>query len=146
MAKSTGHSSREPGFNSQHPHGGWQLLLSPVQGDQMFTSGLCGQHAHGWWIYVHTNPHIHKIKKFKLLTLALLNLYKLGLCLFPSTWMMNFDPEEPQHIKNSSRVCYVNKLYTSLTLFTCHQPVYIGYGILFRDSGKLSTVPSTSIR
>lgn len=64
VAKSTDRSSRWRGFNSQHPHGGWQPLLSPVPGHQMPTSGLYGQHAHRWWIYMHTNSHIYKIKNF----------------------------------------------------------------------------------
>ena len=32
--RSTGCSSRGPGFNSQNPHGGSQLSVAPIPGDQ----------------------------------------------------------------------------------------------------------------
>lgn len=37
LVKSAGCSSREAGFNSQHPHGSSQLFVTPVSGDDILT-------------------------------------------------------------------------------------------------------------
>lgn len=44
--KSTGCSSRRAVFKSQYPHVGLQLSVSPVPGDSMSSSGLCGHQEH----------------------------------------------------------------------------------------------------
>ena len=46
MLKSTGCSSRGPEFNSQHPHGGSQPSVTPVQGDPTSFGGLHGDSVH----------------------------------------------------------------------------------------------------
>lgn len=46
--KSTGFSSRAPGFNSQYPRGSSQLSVTPVSGDLMPSSRLCGYQACMW--------------------------------------------------------------------------------------------------
>jgi hypothetical protein len=43
VVKNTVCSSRGPRFNSQHPHSGSQLLMTPVPGDLMLFSAL--QHS-----------------------------------------------------------------------------------------------------
>lgn len=56
--------------------------------------------------------------KFKILTFTLLNYISLAYAWFLSTWVINF---APLFMQNHIRACYASKLYTSLTLFTCHQ-------------------------
>jgi hypothetical protein len=70
VAKSTSCSSRGPGFSSQHPHGGSQLFITPVQGDlmpfkdtrHMHTSR---QNTHTHKINTHTHTHLF-LKYFEL--------------------------------------------------------------------------------
>jgi hypothetical protein len=46
--KSTGCSFRGPTFNSQHLHGSLQMSVTPVPGNSMLSSGLCG-YQYAWW-------------------------------------------------------------------------------------------------
>ena len=46
--------AKDPGFDSQHLHGGSQPSVTPVPGDPMPSSGSCGLQAHTWCIDVHT--------------------------------------------------------------------------------------------
>lgn len=65
MVKSTDHSSREPGFDSQLPDGGSQLSVTLSQ-NLMPSSGLQGYQACLWYTCIHpvkTFIHINKIKK-----------------------------------------------------------------------------------
>jgi hypothetical protein len=48
MVKSTGCSSSELGFNSQHPPGGPQVSITPVPGNLKPSSGLRGDQACTW--------------------------------------------------------------------------------------------------
>lgn len=52
VARSTGHSPRGPGSESQHPHGSLQPPITPVSGDLMPSSGPCGHQAHSAQAYM----------------------------------------------------------------------------------------------
>lgn len=56
--KSTGDSSRGPGFNPQHPHGGSQPSLAPILGNTMPSSGFHWYQActHGSDIHADKKP------------------------------------------------------------------------------------------
>jgi hypothetical protein len=57
VVKSTGCPSRGPGFNSQHPHGGSQVSVSPVPGDLT--------PSHRYTCRQNTNTHTIKNKPLK---------------------------------------------------------------------------------
>lgn len=61
--KSSGLSTRRPGFNSEHPHGSSPLSVTPAPGLQchlmVFRSII---HACGTHDYMISNTHTHKIK------------------------------------------------------------------------------------
>ena len=48
-------SCRDLEFNSQHPHGRSELLVTAVSGDLMPSSGLCGHYRHV--VHTHTCKH-----------------------------------------------------------------------------------------
>jgi hypothetical protein len=51
---------RGPGFNFQDPHHGSQPSVTPVPGDPMSSSGLCGYQAYTEYTYIHAdNAFIH---------------------------------------------------------------------------------------
>jgi hypothetical protein len=62
---STVHSSREGRFHSQHLHGGSQLSVTPVSGDQTHSSDLLEHQACTWHIdiFVGKTPIHIKINK-----------------------------------------------------------------------------------
>lgn len=52
---------RGPWFDSQNTHGGFlKQLLTPVPGNQMVSSGLCGHHTCGTDLYSGKTPVTHK--------------------------------------------------------------------------------------
>jgi hypothetical protein len=78
--KSTGCSSRGPRLNSQHPHGGLQLTVTPVLGDLILYSGLCRHCVCTLCTEVYASKtHIH-IKKLKILLGVVVHAFN------PSTW------------------------------------------------------------
>lgn len=67
VTKSTGHSSWEPGFNSQRPQGSSQSV-SPVAGNSVISSASVGaRHIHGAQMYMQAKHSCtwNKIKHFK---------------------------------------------------------------------------------
>lgn len=61
VGESTGSSSRDPKFGSQHPHGSSKPCVTPVPGDTKCSSGFCAHQAHMWYVDIYKqNTHIHK--------------------------------------------------------------------------------------
>lgn len=58
-------SCRGPGFSSQHPYGGWQLLVDTVAGNLMPSSNLCTRHTRGAHAYVLVGKTLVKYKDMR---------------------------------------------------------------------------------
>ena len=52
----------EPTFDCQHPHSTSQFPVTPVPGDSISSSGLCGHQACDTHASTQANTHTHKIK------------------------------------------------------------------------------------
>lgn len=66
MTESTGCSYREPGFSSQHPHGGSQPTVIPVLRDLMPSSGFPRYKECMWYIKKYMQAkHSHTYNKNK---------------------------------------------------------------------------------
>ena len=62
-------SSRGPGFDSHHPHGGFQLSLTAAVGDLTHSSDLHGYQACMWYTGTHVGKHSYTLNdklKFKI--------------------------------------------------------------------------------
>jgi hypothetical protein len=64
VVKRTDCSCRGPRLGSQHPHGSPQLSLTPVPGDMMPSTGLCG---HASKTSIHRKQVNKQINKFKVI-------------------------------------------------------------------------------
>ena len=53
MVKSTGHSSKGPGFNSQNPHGSSQPAVALVPGDSVPPSDPCSNQTYKGCTEIH---------------------------------------------------------------------------------------------
>jgi hypothetical protein len=64
QVESTGCSPREPQFHSQHPDGGLQQPVTPVQ--EIWPTLLASEdtkHTHGTYAHMQENTHIHSNNK-----------------------------------------------------------------------------------
>lgn len=57
-------SHREPGFGSQHPHDGFQLFITSVQGDLTFSSDV-REHSHIRHTCIHAGKMPIYVKQHK---------------------------------------------------------------------------------
>lgn len=64
VVRNIGCSSRGPGLESQHPHGGLQPPVTPFSGDGMPSSGFCRHQASKWDTDMHADkiPILIKLK------------------------------------------------------------------------------------
>ena len=62
VVKTTGCSSRRPKFCAQHPHGGPQMLVTPVPEDLIPSSGLCVHQAYTLCRDIHSGNTLTLIK------------------------------------------------------------------------------------
>lgn len=55
--------SEDPGFNSQHPCGNSELIITLVPGDPVPFSGLFAYQAHTWYTYIDAGTQHKRVLK-----------------------------------------------------------------------------------